>query len=272
MQVYQGEFLVAALAEGKLQRFAGIDMHLALHEPVHRGLDKLRSEITVPNLEAPRDYHSFEFTAHWNVVAAIANCINDDAHGGALILVPPEAAPSEDDIRIKYQQNSSVLREEFVSFMNIRNRVIDFIIRIEDGEVGEAVKGSWAQAELEMATAHTDLVEAIRFVARLAGSDGAIVLAADFRLLGFGAEIRAELARETKIAEIINEMQGTSRPMDIEQFGLRHRSAVKLISRQTEYTAIVVSQDGPISVVWSKDQCVNVRKGVQLTNLNMPWA
>ena len=60
--------------------------------------------------------------------------------------------------------------------------------------------------------------------------------------------------------------------MDIEQFGLRHRSAIKLISRQTKYTAIVVSQDGPISVIWSREGRVNVRKGVQLTNLNMPWA
>jgi hypothetical protein len=272
MKVYQGEFLVAALAEGKLQGFNGIHLHLALHAPVHRGLDELRDRIAPPKIEEPRDYHSFEFTAHWNTVAAIANCINDEAHGGAVILVPPKSVLSDSDVRIKYQQNSAVLKEAFLAFMNVRNRVIDFVIRIERGKVAKSVRGDWAHAELELSKAHSDLVEAIRFIARLAGSDGAIVLAEDFCLLGFGAEIRAELEPKMQIAEITNEMQDSSRPMDIEQFGLRHRSAVKLISRQTKYTAIVVSQDGPISVIWSNKGRVNVRKGVQLTNLNMPWA
>ena len=98
------------------------------------------------------------------------------------------------------------------------------------------------------------------------------MLAEDFRLLGFGTEIRAELVPKTRTVEIISELQNSSRPMDVEQFGLRHRSAVKLISRQTGYTAIVISQDGPISVIWSSKGRVNVRKGVSLTNLNMPWA
>lgn len=272
MKVYQGEFLVAALTDGKLHRFDGIDMHLALHEPVHRGLEGLGDRIRPPSIESPRDYHSFVFTAHWNTFAAIANCINDEAHGGALVLVPPGSAISADNVRTKYQQDSPVLRDAFIKFMNVRNRVIDFVIRIECGKVPKYVKGDWAHAELELAKAHGDLVEAIRFVARLSGSDGAILLSEDLCLLGFGAEIRAELMHQAQIVEITHELQNSSRPMDIEQFGLRHRSAIKLVSKQPEYTAIVVSQDGPISVVWSREGRVNVRKGVQLTNLNMPWA
>src|SRR4051812_43847708 len=91
VKVYQGEFLVVSLVDGKLQRFEGIDMHLALHEPVNRGLDILWENIALPKLEEPRDYHSFAFTALWNVVAAIANSIGEEGHGGARVLVPTGA-------------------------------------------------------------------------------------------------------------------------------------------------------------------------------------
>lgn len=272
IKVYQGEYLVAALVDGKLQYTNGIDLHLALHDPVRRGLEELIDKITSPQKERPRDYHSFVFTAHWNIIAAIANSISDEGHGGAVILVPPDTAPPEQDIRIKYQQDSPVLTEAFVRVMNVRNRVIDFVIRAEDGEKTNSFSGNWAQSELELIKAHSDLVEAIRFVARLSGCDGAIVLSEDLRLLGFGAEIRAEFDAQAKLREIVDEMRGTGRAMDVEQFGLRHRSAIKLISKHPDYTAIAVSQDGPISVVWSKDGDINVRKGVSLTNLNMPWA
>lgn len=250
MRVYQGQYLVTALVDGNLQRFKGIDIHLALHEPVNRALDKLRDRICPPQIEHPREYHNFEFTALWNIVAGIANCISDEAHGGALVLVPPESSISVNDVRIKYPQQSTVLQDAFVRFMNVRNRVVDFVIQIERGDISKTLRGEYAEAELELAKEHSDLVEAEQFVARLSGCDGAIVLSEDLRLLGFGAEIRAELEQKANIREVTDEMRNLTRPMDIEQFGLRHRSALKLVSRQGRYTAIVISQDGPISVVW----------------------
>ena len=40
-----------------------------------------------------------------------------------------------------------------------------------------------------------------------------------------------------------------------------------------ECRALVISQDGPISIIWSeKEGQVNVRKGANLMNMNMPWA
>ncbi|WP_456744508.1 putative sensor domain DACNV-containing protein [Bradyrhizobium sp. USDA 4354] len=272
MKVYQGEFLVASLSDGKLQRINGIDYHLALHEPVHRGLENLAERIASPKEEHPREYHNFVFTAHWNIIAAIANCISDEAHGGAVILVPPKTIPSEQDVRIKYRQNSGNLTDAFIEFMNARNRSIDLVLQIESGQSSKAVRGAWAQAELELAKAQSKLVEAIRFVARLSGCDGAILLSQDLRLLGFGTEIRAEFEPKSKVWEVLDEMRNTGREMDVEQFGLRHRSAIKLVSKQPEYTAIVISQDGPTSVVWYDRKRINVRKGVPLTNLNMPWA
>jgi RNA-directed DNA polymerase len=61
--------------------------------------------------------------------------------------------------------------------------------------------------------------------------------------------------------------------IDVEHFGLRHRSAIKLVSRKSTVCVLVVSQDGPISFVSSDSPGqVQVRKGVNLTNLDMPFA
>jgi hypothetical protein len=116
-------------------------------------------------------------------------------------------------------------------------------------------------------------VEAIRFVARLAGCDGAIVIAEDLQVLGFGAEIRSELKPNTQVIEVIDDMRNVMKPLDVEHFGLRHRSAIKLVSRKTTACVLVVSQDGPISFVSSDLQGqVKVRKGMNLVNMNMPLA
>lgn len=53
---------------------------------------------------------------------------------------------------------------------------------------------------------------------------------------------------------------------------MRHRSAIKLASHSEGIANVVVSQDGPISVVFRKNSEVIVRKNVKLVNMNMPWA
>lgn len=123
-----------------------------------------------------------------------------------------------------------------------------------------------------MRDAHAELVEATRFVAQLSGCDGAIVISDDLQLVGFGAEIRAELRGGVPVVEVVREMSRQYKTLDIEQFGLRHRSAVKLVSQEPEHQVLVISQDGPISAVWYDEGQVLVRKNINLVNMNMPWA
>lgn len=271
LRVYQGQYLIAALVDGRLERHKGLEFQLSLGTQTHNGLRKIWREITYPKIEEPREYENFQFIAFWNTFAAIANCISEAAHGGAIVIVPARKSVNAKQINIKYRQNSSVLRAAFIRFMNVRHRVADFIVRLEKGD--SAIKGECAVAEIELAECHSRLVEAIRFVARLAGCDGAIVISEDLKILGFGAEIRSDLKAKTKVRQVINEMRRTSKPLNVEQFGQRHRSAIKLVSREPNYSALVISQDGPISFIWSERRSVvMVRKGVNLVNMNMPWA
>ena len=154
--------------------------------------------------------------------------------------------------------------------MNARHKLGDTIARRENGEA--VSENRLLQAELRGRDSHAELVEATRFVAHLAGCDGAILVSQDLVLLGFGVEIRAELREGVKVIEPIDPMGRKGKALDIEQFGMRHRSAVKLVSQKPQYCVLVVSQDGPISTIWSEGDRVLVNRNANLVNLNMPWA
>jgi len=270
IRAYQGQYLVGELEDGQIKGQEGLTFVLGLHGPTHNGLIAIQPQIKYPELEEPRESHDFQFIAFWNTFAALANCVSEEAHGGAIVIAPARKSPSK-QLRIKYQQKSPVLRDVFIDFMNIRHRVADHYVRMERGET--SVESEMAVAELQLNEKHLRLVEAIRFVARLSCCDGAIVISEDLRLLGFGAEIRSELKPRTEIREVVHDLKRIHRPLNLEEFGQRHRSAIKLVSREPKYSALVVSQDGPISIIWSEKQnLVNVRRGANLVNLNMPWA
>jgi DNA integrity scanning protein DisA with diadenylate cyclase activity len=124
-----------------------------------------------------------------------------------------------------------------------------------------------------LAQSQEQLVEAIRFAAKLSGCDGAIVVTEDLRLLGFGAEIRSELKRGVTAVEVLDDVRKLYRTLDIESFGLRHRSAIKLVSRKPKCCVLVISQDSAISFVWSdRPDVVSIKRGLNLINMNMPWS
>lgn len=114
--------------------------------------------------------------------------------------------------------------------------------------------------------AYEELVEATRFVARLAEVDGAIILSEDLCLLGFGGELSAEPIEGFAVFERIDEMRKADRKLDIEQFGMRHRSAMKYVSQAPASRILVVSQDGPITAIWSEQNNVLIKKNAGIQN------
>ena len=269
MKVYQGQFHIATLSDGDLVINGGLDLHVFLHETVNRGLESLAEHFEPPKIESPRDFEDFWFIAHWNIFASIANSISLSGHGGTLIIVDPQDSEVMSCLRIKYSGQFDALRNAFIEFINARNKTADFY---EAAELeGKQVSKRVFEAESTLFTATDQLVEATRFIARLASCDGAIVVSPDFRLLGFGAEIRAEMKDDITVKNVINEMGREYASCDVEQFGMRRRSAVKLASRQERFVVLTVSQDGPISAIWREKQDVFVKRGVSLANMNMPW-
>ena len=266
VEVYQGPYAVASLSDGQLAR-SKIEMHLFLHPVVSAGFHKLIDDFSIPEYEHPRDFEDFWWIALWNVFASIANSISAGGHGGMLIIVDDQAAASSPTLRLKYKVSSQVLRDAFVAFIKARNVTADCWTRIELEHEGVSQD---FKAELALIEASDRLVEAVRLIAQFAGCDGAIVITNDLKLLGFGVEVRAELADGNLVQEVFADFGDNAKICDIEQFGMRHRSAIKFCSNMPESCALVVSQDGPISGVWSIDGKTLIKKNVALPNKNLP--
>ncbi len=270
MRVYQGGFRVAMLTNGQIEGHEGVQLHPSLYPSAKAGLAAMDQDLVRPKVEEPREFAEFEFTALWNTYAAIANSISLDGHGGAVIIVPTSESLPFEGGRVKYRQSSSVPRSAFIEFMNARHKLLDLIVQQENEQPVSPEQLSYA--ELAMRDTYAKLVDATRFVAQLAGCDGAIVISEDLHCHGFGCEVSAELRPGTKVLEGTNEMRKEGLALDVENFGMRHRSAIKLVSQQPRYCILVVSQDGPISTVWSENGLVFVQKTLNLVNLNFPWA
>lgn len=271
IRVYQGPYLLSELNDGKINA-GGMGMNLFLHGPANSGLARMDAWLVRPQHEYVRDWHEFEFIALWNTYAAIANTISLEGHGGALLIRSDPSHGTGDYVAPKYDCVSNRLRDTFIDYMNKRHIIGDLHTLEEEGE---DVSDRYPAAELGLMAAHNELVEATRFVARLAGCDGGIVITDDLRLLGFGSEIRAEMNSECTVHEstdLGSEARDGGKKLDVTEFGMRHRSAVKLASQDPTYTALVISQDGPVSGIWRKDKKVLVRRDVNLVNMNMPWA
>lgn len=269
LRVYQGAYAIASLSDGDLV-LSRFDLHGFLHPSVLSGLEKIEDKFTIPEFEHPRDFHSFWFNALWNVFASIANSISALGHGGMIIIANADSLGKEAALRIKYPCNSLDLQKSFIQFINCRNKTADLWTKIE--EEGRPFESNLHLAELALIEATEQLVEATRFVSQLSGCDGAIMITDDLKLIGFGIEVKADISAGTPVSEVDFEYSDDRQPCDIEQFGMRHRSAIKLVSQAPSTCVLAISQDGPISgVFWSKNQ-VFVKKGIALANINMPLA
>jgi len=86
----------------------------------------------------------------------------------------------------------------------------------------------------------------------LAAVDGAVLLDSHLRVLGFGAFIDIpDFPREVSFG---SSSRNIEKILSKELGGGRHRSAVEFCSRFAPAAAIVVSEDGRISVIWAAAQ------------------
>lgn len=276
MTIYQSAYRMASLTGGNLEiggmKMAWLDM-LGASDLFDEGHKALRSLITEPIHEDPRQWHGFERTAYVNCVLAILNGMQLAGHGGALILKGNQCELVETGyVRVKYglAVGRDSLKSHFVEFMNARHKHGDMVWL-----------GGWqkddAPSQQEIALASFPLrglqqkvAQACTFVGSLAGTDGAIILRTDLTVEGFGTEIVLDKVSPAKAFNVDHPMQKEGLPeLDTEQMGMRHRSAIRLCGAAPNLAVFVVSQDGGVSLVWSKDGAVYFKAGVTTTNMNM---
>ena len=282
IDVYQGPYLVARLASGLLtSRDTNRIFDLApIHPFSHEGIELLAHRLQRPKTEPVKEWANYELESYINTILGIVNTIHGLNHGGTLALCRKESAESiSSNLRIKYPllEADQPLRESFVHFLNKRhewgdNFSIDDQYRSRDDPEAQLLS-------LRVSQASQELAQSIALTGRLAGADGAIVLNSDLSLIGFGAEILSGPAHSIPVVEAQDPLIDDVINLDPEQFGMRHRSAVRLVASTPGVVAYVISQDGTISVVWRESDLewrksdrtrIIVRKGISAVNIDMP--
>jgi hypothetical protein len=91
--------------------------------------------------------------------------------------------------------------------------------------------------------------DAARFTALLTAVDGAVVLTAACRIIGFGAEVKANFSGIHKIHVAQDQVGRQSKEVSFMEYGTRHRSAFRFVGSMESAVAIVMSQDGGVKAL-----------------------
>jgi hypothetical protein len=113
--------------------------------------------------------------------------------------------------------------------------------------VGWSDFASNASVQLEML--EQAVFEWSRVVANFTAIDGAVILDKRFGLIGFGAEVSAELPVPERVWRALDTEGRERQPDDFENVGTRHRAAYRFVNDHPDGLAIVISQDGGVSFV-----------------------
>lgn len=164
--------------------------------------------------------------------------------GGTFILVPTEANEWRGHCEVRLEssppyQSLAFAIGKFQEALMVDNRGrLDEVTRTGLWKMGEN-SHAWASIELRAAEA----------VAQLTSVDGAVFLDRELRVLGFGVKLMASTDVDTVICW--SPFEGT--PESVVPLhgmgGTRHQSAVRFVAATRSAVAIVVSQDGPVSVI-----------------------
>ncbi|MDP9149020.1 MAG: hypothetical protein M3O36_03635 [Myxococcota bacterium] len=178
-------------------------------------------------------------------------------HGGMILIVDVEtggAAAETDGLRIKYRFDQDEASHRY------RTLLFRILERVAAATSKETVE--WSDFALDSSPELERLEHAVfelsRLVANLTAIDGAVVLDKRLGLLGFGAEVSAELPAPLRVWRALDTEGLELEPDDIEKVGTRHRAAYRFVQDHPRGLALVVSRDGGVSFVAYRNQQVVV--------------
>jgi hypothetical protein len=281
LSVYQGQYRVATLSSGQINGSQVEDMtsfqFLGIHEFIKEGTDLLRKLIELPIYEDPKDSYGFEWTCYTNVLIGIINVIKQMKHGGMVIVLRRKNIKNnlKKLFRVKYKINSKeILSRRYIDFMSIRNKVYDIQTVHDFYSDGENEYSNISESDklmnhLLLVDSERLLGESIRLVGNLAGTDGSILLNTSLEVIGFGAEIISSHKYPNKTYTPKDIIRKKKEPFNAEEFGMRHRSAIRLCASTNSVFAFVISQDGGVTLIWRDDKDIMIKRNIDITNANM---
>lgn len=207
----------------------------------------LQSQTASPTLAE----HSLVGRVSQHMIRRAIQLIRGAGHGG-LILVADEPGTESDafyGLRLKYRFAED---EPAHRYRTLLFRILEALAAASSKpSVGWTDFALDSSAELEQL--EQSVFELSRLIANLSATDGAVIVDKRFSLVGFGAEVSPDLPTPSQVYRALDN-EGEQRVLeDIENVGTRHRAAYRFIQAHPGALAIVISQDGGVMVVASRE-------------------
>lgn len=192
--------------------------------------------------------HSLIGNVSQHMLRRVIQLVRGSRHGGMLLIVDRDPTGDADDLgalRLKYRFDR---REPTRRFQTL---LFELLERLAEG----TTKGSVGWSDFvedpspQLEKIERSIFELSRLISSLAAIDGAVVLNKRFELIGFGAEVSADLPSPKRVWQALD-VEGNERGSDeIESVGTRHRAAYRFVHDHPLGLAIVISQDGAVRFV-----------------------
>jgi hypothetical protein len=193
-----------------------------------------------------------------HLIMRIISAIRESRQGGILLFLPHERLQEFTSpnplITLKYQFQEDETRQRFPRLVL---QTLQTMIKAYSREIGQGQKLGW-QEYIHSNVATLSLLEEAVFeaahqLADFAAVDGAVVLTNRTRMLGFGGMIKGDFDAVNTVARALD-AEGERRQEDlIESVGTRHRAVYYLCHQVPEALGLVISHDGYVRLIKSKD-------------------
>jgi hypothetical protein len=220
-------------------------------EEVRAEHDVLQARTTSPTSVE----HSLVGRVGQHMIRRTIQLVRGMGHGGMLLVVSSggqAASKGLERLRLKYRFDHDEPPGRYRTvLLQILESVAAATSKTSVGWSDFASSTSAALEKLEQA-----VFELSRVIANLAATDGAVVLDKRFRILGFGAEVSAELPAPQQVWRALDAEGQRLEPDAIENVGTRHRAAYRFVNDHPDGLAVVISQDGGVSFVANRENKV----------------
>jgi hypothetical protein len=196
--------------------------------------------------------HSLVSRVGQHMLRRAIQLVRGAGHGGMILVVDSASKinpSSVDGLRLKYRIDQD----------GPSRRYRALLLEILEGVAATTTKTlvGWADfagdASPNLERLERSIFEMSRLIANLTSIDGAVVLDKRFGLIGFGAEVSAELPAPSRVYRAIDSEGEQREPDDFENVGTRHRAAYRFVNDHPRGLAVVVSHDGDVSFVAKRD-------------------
>jgi len=170
-------------------------------------------------------------------------------HGGLILFAESPETAQPTSLRLKYRFEPDEPSRRYHTLL------LQILERVSAATSKASVDWSdfMLDASLELERLENSVFELSTVIANLTATDGAVILDKRFRLVGFGAEVSAELSSPSRVWRALD-AEGDRRVAEsVENVGTRHRAAYRFVQAHPRGLAIVISHDGGVSFVANRD-------------------